>query len=167
MKGAWGSHRLLRLYRIHTFFKRPLPQAPIASLSERKEYMPSPPQFESWPSALPVSWGPYRGVVQRVVDGDTLYALIDVGFSTYVYHSIRVYGIDSPELYTSDPIEKEKGRAARAYLESICPPTTKCTLRTDKDRTTFGRYIASILLADGRDVASEMVASGHAAWSEG
>lgn len=130
--------------------------------------MPSPSQFNDWPSQnLTPGYGPYRGVVERVVDGDTFYVLIDAGFSTYVYHSIRIFGIDSPELFTSDPVEREKGRAARAYLESICPPGTACLIRTDKDRTTFGRYVASVLLSGGGDVASEMVRAGHAQWSGG
>lgn len=135
--------------------------------SVRGLLMPAPIQFNNWPSNLAPGYGPYRAVIERVVDGDTAYALISLGMEVYAYHSIRIFGIDSPELYTSDPVEREKGRAARAYLESICPPGAKCLLRTDKDKTTFGRYVASLLLSDGRDVASEMVRAGHAEWSGG
>ncbi len=127
--------------------------------------MPRPPAFEPWPTAIDPGFGPYRGVVQRIVDGDTLYVLIDCGLSIYAYHSIRIMGINAPELYTSDLLEREKGRLARAYLESIAPPGSKCLLRTDKDRTTFGRYVASILLPDGTDLASAIVYAGHATWS--
>ncbi len=128
--------------------------------------MPNPPEFDNWPVAIHPGYGPYRAVVDRVVDGDTLYVLISTGFNTYSYHSIRVAGINSPELFTSDPIEREKGRAAKAYLESIAPPGTKCLLRTDKDKTTFGRYVGSMTLESGIDVASEMVPAGHAFFSE-
>ena len=129
--------------------------------------MATPSQFGDWPSNLTPGYGPYRAVIERVVDGDTLYALVDAGFSTYVYHSIRIFGVDAPELFTSDPLEREKGRASRAYLESICPPGTKCLIRTDKDKTTFGRYVASVQLSNGTHVASALVDSGHASWSEG
>lgn len=129
--------------------------------------MASPTQFNEWPSNLTPGYGPFRAVIERVVDGDTVYALISLGMEVYAYHSIRVFGIDSPELFASDPVERAKGRAARAYLESICPPGTKCLIRTNKDKTTFGRYVASLLLSDGRDVASEMVGAGYAEWSAG
>lgn len=127
--------------------------------------MPSPKQFANWPEVLAPSFGPYRAVVDRIVDGDTLYMLVDLGFNVYVYHSVRIMDIDAPELYTSDLIEREKGRASRAYLESVAPPETKCLIETDKDKRTFGRYVASVLLEDGADVATLMVEAGHAEWS--
>ncbi len=81
--------------------------------------MPKPPAFDNWPTSLDPGFGPYRAVVQKVVDGDTLYVLIDCGFSTYFYVSIRIMGINAPELFTSDPVEREKGKAAKAFLESL------------------------------------------------
>lgn len=125
-----------------------------------------PVQFDDWSESLPVPWGPFRAVVQHVTDGDTLDLLVDVAFNSYRYLTIRVMGINAPELFTSDLEERARGRAARAYLESIAPVGAQCLLRTDRDRTTFGRYVGSLLLADGRDVATEMVTSGHARWSD-
>ena len=125
-----------------------------------------PSQFESWPESLPIHYGPYRAVVDRVVDGDTLYMLISPGFNVYTYESIRVMGIDAPETNRGTEEEKEFGRSAREYLRQIAPPGTQCVIRTDKDRTSFGRYSASILLADGTDLGSAMVKAGYAEWSE-
>jgi endonuclease YncB( thermonuclease family) len=125
-----------------------------------------PSQFNDWPESLPVMYGPYRAVVDRVVDGDTVYMLISPGFNVYTYESIRIMGIDAPELYRGTEEERERGKAAKEYLESIAPVGTQCVIRTDKDRTSFGRYSASILLASGVDVASEMVEAGMATWSE-
>lgn len=125
-----------------------------------------PSQFESWPASLPIEYGPYRAVVDRIVDGDTLYMLISPGFNVYTYESIRIMGINAPELYRGTEEERARGKAAKEYLESIAPVGTQCVIHTDKDRTSFGRYSASILLADGTDVASAMVDAGMAAWSE-
>ncbi len=127
--------------------------------------MPKPPEFDNWPASIEPGFGPFRGVIQKVVDGDTLYILLDISFNTYAYHSIRLLGVNAPELFSGPPEERERGAAAKAYLESIAPAGTKCLLRTDKDKTTFGRYIASALLADGTDLGSEMVRAGHATWA--
>lgn len=125
-----------------------------------------PSQFNDWPESLPVQYSPFRAVIDRVVDGDTVYVFVSLGMDQYTYESIRIYNLNAPELFTADLLEREKGRAARTYLESIAPPGTRCVIRTDRDRTTFGRYVASVLLEDGRDVASEMVAAGHGEWAE-
>lgn len=128
--------------------------------------MRKPGQFNNWPESLPVAYGPYRAVVDRIVDGDTIYMLISPGFNVYTYESIRIMGIDAPEIFRGTEEERARGKAAKEYLESIAPPGTQCVIRTDKDRTSFGRYSASILLQDGTDIASKMVEAGMATWSE-
>lgn len=40
------------------------------------------------------TFGPYRGVVDRVVDGDTIHASLDLGFDLTVHARIRIYGIN-------------------------------------------------------------------------
>jgi micrococcal nuclease len=125
-----------------------------------------PQEFSDWPTSIEPGWA-YRAVVASITDGDTLRVVADLGFNSYVYHSIRIARLDAPELFTSDPLGREKGRTARAHLESICPPGTKCLIRTDKDKQSFGRYIASITLSDGRDVAEQMVLAGHGEFSQG
>ena len=45
----------------------------------------------------------YKVNVLRVVDGDTVYVDIDLGFSTWLKKQrIRLYGIDTPESRTRD-----------------------------------------------------------------
>lgn len=115
--------------------------------------MPKPAQFDNWPAGKEIPYGPYMASVERIVDGDTLYVFIDPGLNGYPYHSIRLGDVDAPELFTSDPIEREKGRKARAYLESLLPVGTHVILSTDRDRTTFGRYIGWLKrVSDGLDV---------------
>ena len=58
----------------------------------------------------------YRGKLERVVDGDTIDALIDVGFDIWVKKRIRYSGIDTWESRTRDLEEKAKGLEAKARL---------------------------------------------------
>lgn len=125
-----------------------------------------PSQFSNWPESLSVDYGPYRAVIDRVVDGDTVYAFISLGMDQYTYESIRIMGIDAPELYRGDEAERAKGKAAKEYLESIAPPGTKCHLCTDRDRQSFGRYSGTLVLADSTHLAVAMVAAGHAKYSD-
>ena len=59
----------------------------------------------------------YNCKMVRVVDGDTVDVDIDLGFGVWMRNQrIRMYGIDTPESRTSDPIEKIYGKAATAFL---------------------------------------------------
>ena len=51
----------------------------------------------------------YRGKLERVVDGDTIDALIDVGFDIWVKKRIRYKGIDTWESRTRNLEEKKLG----------------------------------------------------------
>ena len=55
----------------------------------------------------------YNAKLDRVVDGDTVDALVDLGFDTWKKVRIRFYGIDAYESRTRDLEEKEKGLAAK------------------------------------------------------
>ena len=61
----------------------------------------------------------YKAILDRVVDGDTVDALIDLGFDTHVKKRIRLYGMDAWESRTRDKEEKVKGLAAKARLIQI------------------------------------------------
>ena len=58
----------------------------------------------------------YHATVERVVDGDTVDALIDLGFDTWKKVRIRMMGMDAWESRTRDKEEKKKGLAAKARL---------------------------------------------------
>ena len=53
----------------------------------------------------------YKITVTRVVDGDTIDAIIHLGFDITIKKRIRLYGIDTPETRTRDKQEKKIGRA--------------------------------------------------------
>jgi micrococcal nuclease len=61
----------------------------------------------------------YSCKLDRVVDGDTCDALIDLGFDTFVKKRIRFMGVDCWESRTRDLEEKKKGLAAKAYVKDL------------------------------------------------
>ena len=61
----------------------------------------------------------YSAKLQRVVDGDTCDALIDLGFDTWVKKRIRFFGVDTWESRTRNLEEKKKGLAAKEYVKDL------------------------------------------------
>ncbi len=111
--------------------------------------MPSPIQFTDWPASIQPGFGPYRATAERVVDGDTIYAFLDVGLNKYAYESLRLKDVDAPEIYSGPTHVKVWGKATMSELGRILPLGTKMLVETTKDRQSFGRYEAVLHLADG------------------
>jgi len=61
----------------------------------------------------------YKAKLDRIIDGDTVDAVIDLGFDVSVHKRIRLAGIDTPESRTRDLEEKKRGLASKARLEEL------------------------------------------------
>lgn len=132
--------------------------------------MRKPPEFESHPMPFPEPFT-MRGVVRYVVDGDTIDVYVDQGLNHYSYITVRVRGIDAPELYRpADDAERQRAAAARATVESLVMGKP-VVIRTYRDRRTFGRYVADVLYwgetGAERSLADELVRLGLADVSVG
>ena len=66
----------------------------------------------------------YRAKLDRVVDGDTVDALIDVGFDIWVKKRIRFMGLDAWESRTRDLEEKKLGLAAKSRVIELLEETS-------------------------------------------
>ena len=55
--------------------------------------------------------------VTKVVDGDTIDVIIDLGFDIMYKSRVRLFGIDTPESRTRDKIEKKYGLLSKQYLK--------------------------------------------------
>ena len=92
----------------------------------------------------------YKCKVDRVVDGDTVDLIIDLGFSTFVKKRIRLLGVDTPETRTRDKKEKVAGLAAKEFTKDYLEGAKGLTIQTFKDRAgKFGRILGEIS-ADGK-----------------
>jgi len=107
----------------------------------------------------------YKAKLVRVVDGDTVDAEIDLGFSVFVKQRIRLYGINTPESRTRDLEEKERGLAAKARLVEIIGTDFIVETLLNK-RGKYGRVL-SILHKENDDgtqtnLNQQLVTEGHA-----
>ena len=105
----------------------------------------------------------YKCTIDRVVDGDTIDATIDLGFSVLYKSRVRLYGIDTPESRTRDKDEKARGLLAKKFLqEQIDSGDSICLQTKMKDsRGKFGRVLASVIV-DDVNINELMVEKNHA-----
>ena len=61
----------------------------------------------------------YKVKLDRVIDGDTIDCMIDLGFDVSTKKRIRFAGINTPESRTRDLEEKKRGLEAKARLKEI------------------------------------------------
>lgn len=109
--------------------------------------------------------------VIRVIDGDTLDVMIDVGFRIQRKDRIRLLGVDAPE--ARGP-ERARGQMATAWVEQWVwddIPIDKewpFLLQTEKDPDSFGRYLGRLYRRhDERCLNDDLIESGHAeVWGE-
>ena len=105
----------------------------------------------------------YKCEVTRVVDGDTIDCVLDLGFSILHKCRVRLYGIDTPESRTRDLDEKARGKLASKFLEDSINNGKQVILRSElKDsKGKYGRVLGSIVV-DDLDINQAMVAKNLA-----
>ena len=116
----------------------------------------------------------YRGKLERVVDGDTVDALIDVGFDIWVKKRIRYKGLDAWESRTRNLDEKKKGLAAKArnkeLLEKVSAKPGYFRLKS-YGVGKYGRVLGELFMEDidGNqfNVNKKLIEEGHAYVYEG
>ena len=111
----------------------------------------------------------YKAKLVRVVDGDTVDALIDVGFDIWFKKRIRFKGIDTWESRTRNLEEKKKGLAAKARTKELLEKvSSKSGYFRIKSQGTgkYGRVLADIYIqdVDGNNiwVNKTLIDEGHA-----
>ena len=100
----------------------------------------------------------YACKVERVVDGDTIDVVLDLGFDIRYKSRVRLYGIDTPESRTRDLDEKARGKMAGAYLKEAVDNGTKVVIETKlKDsRGKYGRVLGNVVV-DGVNINEAMI----------
>jgi len=108
----------------------------------------------------------YKSKCTRVVDGDTIEALVDLGFDTWKSVTIRLDGIDAWESRTRDDEEKVKGLAAKARLIELMENADNEFILLSNGVGKFGRCLGELLI-DGKSVNKRLIEEGHATVYDG
>ena len=111
----------------------------------------------------------YRAKLDRVVDGDTVDALIDVGFDIWFKKRIRFKGVDTWESRTRNLEEKALGLKAKArtkeLLEKVSSKSGYFRIKS-YGLGKYGRVLADVFIMDkdGKqwNVNETLITEGHA-----
>ena len=93
--------------------------------------------------------------VTKVIDGDTIDAVIDLGFNKYVTKRIRLATINAPELHLKAGLESKE------FLKKTLEGAKNLIIKTDEYIDIYGRVVGSLF--DGEiSIENKMIAEGYA-----
>lgn len=97
----------------------------------------------------------------RVIDGDTFVAEAQIWPGHTIRTSVRIRGIDAPEMRSRCAAEKKAARRSRAVLARLIGdgPVTISAIGSAK---YYGRVLADVADSRGRPVAASMLGLGMA-----
>ena len=107
--------------------------------------------------------------IVKVLDGDTIDVLIDLGFDLYKKERVRIAGVDTPEKRTRDLEEKELGIDATNWLkeklEGAISGDDDLVIRTELVGGVgkYGRLLGWCYIGDaGVSLNEQMIEEGYA-----
>ena len=111
----------------------------------------------------------YNIKLDRVIDGDTIDAIIDLGFDVSIKKRVRFSGINTPESQTRDLEEKARGLAAKDRVKQLLEGCNTIQL-TSHGVWKYGRCLGELRIdvVDGQEkltlesVNELLIKEGHA-----
>jgi len=104
----------------------------------------------------------YKAEIVKVVDGDTVDVIVDLGFRITTHQRLRLKNIDTPELRSSNALEREHAKRAKWFVEGLIDHYGwKCLIRTEKTGK-YGRWIAEVEFSDGVMLSEALEENGFA-----
>ena len=109
--------------------------------------------------------------IVKVVDGDTIDVLIDLGFDLFKKERVRIAGVDTPEKRTRDLEEKALGLDAtywmKKHLEDTIAGDEELTIRTELKGGTgkYGRLLGWLYVGDATVSLNEQMIEEGYAWA--
>jgi len=98
----------------------------------------------------------YRADVAKVLDGDTIKAVVDLGFGVRSVQTLRLRGIDAPEIATADGMAAKKALEKMLGKQAGAPVLIK-TVKSDK----YDRYLVDVFVGEVY-VNQQLVENGFA-----
>ena len=111
----------------------------------------------------------YKIKLDRIIDGDTIDAYIDLGFDVSIKKRVRFAGINTPESRTRDLEEKARGLAAKHRLKNLLEGANEIQLKSH-GVGKYGRCLGELHIdvVDGQEkltlenVNELLIKEGHA-----
>lgn len=103
----------------------------------------------------------YNAICTRVVDGDTIDARVDLGFSVWVECRVRLQGIDAPETRTKNLEEKQAGFKTKAFLQAVMDDCDNKFVLKSHGVGKYGRCLGTIYVED-ENINERLLAEGLA-----
>lgn len=109
----------------------------------------------------------YRCKLIRVIDGDTILAQIDLGFDTWSIKTVRLSGIDTPEIRTKNLEEKKLGNIAKDEVIKILNQYKNENdeiyfYLKSNEYDNFGRSLGIVYTDDDMNLNSYLLENGFA-----
>ena len=109
--------------------------------------------------------------IDKVLDGDTIDVIIDLGFDLYKKERVRIAGVDTPEKRTRDLEEKALGIDATNWLkdklESTLSGDDELSIRTELVGGVgkYGRLLGWLYIGDAQISLNEQMITEGYAWA--
>jgi len=101
--------------------------------------------------------------IVKIVDGDTVDIVLDLGFDVYRKERVRINRIDTPESNSKDVTEKKLAIEAKNYVSTWMINQKKIKIKTLKD-DKYGRLLGEFY-GDGDVCLSDLLIDGGYAWA--
>ena len=83
-------------------------------------------------------------MVEKIIDGDTLKVRLNLGFGQWHRETLRLRGLDCPELDTKE------GAAAKTFVQAYIKEAQTLTVRTSRS-DKYDRYLADVFISQGSE----------------
>ena len=109
--------------------------------------------------------------IVKVLDGDTIDVIIDLGFDLYKKERVRIAGVDTPEKRTRDLEEKALGQDATDWMkerfDGAISGEDDLVIRTELDGGVgkYGRLLGWLYIGDDLVSLNEQMIEEGYAWS--
>ena len=97
--------------------------------------------------------------VLRVVDGDTIDAMVDLGFDIWIKKRIRFLEIDAPETRTRDLEEKAKGIVCKERVVELLNANDNKAELISHGVGKYGRVLGVIKIKSHRESINDILVS--------
>ncbi|XAZ23469.1 thermonuclease family protein [Sinorhizobium sp. B11] len=104
--------------------------------------------------------GPVSAKIIRIIDGDTLLVAATPWPQQTMEVYVRIRGIDAPEIHSKCAEVRKAALEARVALEQMISGAATIQLREIAGDKYFGRILANVTFADGRNPAQDLLSEG-------